>query len=240
MHQIPSVASSTLSHLTALDTLPYVAQLVTAAIAIVAVISARQSSRASLQGELRQRMWEKRTDAYLDLLRELLFFDPRDVGPKQIADQAEDGKEVLILEHFESREWISFVARIEAVSSDEVRYLFDIWQRALSGWTWILSKALVHLDLESEFHEEAQSELRDAQDAIEMARVILTEQVRAELRFEKPELPEIEAVAPEAYFGAITKLRAHARRPPKYPLQQTPRIRSFKREEFGERFGIQL
>ena len=235
MALVLQAGSSTHIQLTAL--LPYVAQFLTFIIAVVAIIAGRRSNKDTVTSELKQRMWEKRTDAYLDILRETLSFDPRDITPHTVAKQE---AEFPILERLETQEWLQFTARVEAVATDEVRYLFSLWERAVAGWTWILAKAIIHFDPTSKAHKESQAELETSYTAVFTARMILTDQIRAELRFEQPKLPPVELVAPEAYLGAITELRAYEQVPAKYPLVQPPRIRTYKREDHGQEFGIQL
>lgn len=224
-------ASSQLSLTTAL---PYLSSVLTAIVAIVAIVVGRRSSKDALSNQLKQRMWEKRTDTYIEILRETLSIDPRETTAHRVAKLGSSGEKVPILPHLESSEWLEFSARVDAVASEEVRSLFSLWERCLSGWTWILVKAVIHLDPSSEAHDESKEELEKTYDAIFIAQALLTQQIRSELRFESYALPNLTLKAPEGYFGAITEIEMD-----KQPeVRQVPRIKSFKREASGSQWTV--
>ena len=112
----------------AVSVMEYVSSFATAVVAVVAIVVGRRSSKDTLRNELRQRMWEKRTDTYIDILRQTQSIDPRATTPHTIAKKAASGETVPILPEIDTAEWLEFTARVDAVASDEVRSLFSLWK----------------------------------------------------------------------------------------------------------------
>jgi hypothetical protein len=216
--------------------LPYLSSLATTVVAIVAIVVGRRSSKDVLSNELRQRMWEKRTDTYIEILKRTQEVHPDKVTLNSVMEQASDGEDVVILPYIETDEWLEFSARVDALSSDEVRSLFSLWERCLDGWTWCLSKLIAHRDEDDEFHLKSKAELETANEAILTARYLLTEHIRSELRFENRPLPNVRYVAPDGFFGAITEIEGEAGR----LVRQSPRISSYQRQRNSDRFTVQL
>ncbi len=216
--------------------LPYLSSLATTVVAIVAIVVGRRSSKDVLSYELKQRMWEKRTDTYIEILRRTQEAHPDKTTLNTVMEQAYGGEEVVILPYIETIEWSDFSARVDALSSNEVRLLFSLWERCLDGWTWCLMKLIAHRELDDEHHLESKSELDKANEAILNARYLLTEHIRSELRFENQPMPKVSYVEEEGFMGAITELDVETGR----LTRQSPRIRSYRREGSGDGFSIQL
>jgi hypothetical protein len=56
--------------------LPYLSQIPTATVAIVAILANRRSSKETLATQLSQRVWERRTEIYLEIIRQTGIVDP--------------------------------------------------------------------------------------------------------------------------------------------------------------------
>jgi hypothetical protein len=56
--------------------LPYLSQIPTAIVAVVAIPANRRSSKETLTGQLNQRIWERRTEIYLEMIRQTEMLDP--------------------------------------------------------------------------------------------------------------------------------------------------------------------
>jgi len=216
--------------------LPYISSATTAVVAVVAIVVGRLSSKDTLTTQLKQRMWERRSDLYVDALKTVQEIDVREITPDAVLKKAARGGPVLLLPYLDTPEWREFSARVDALASDEVRSLFSVWERCLSGWSWCLTKAATHSDPLGEFYKEARSELQTSYQAVAAARGLLTDQIRSELRFESRPFPKFTYVAPEEFMGAITELKAtdHPR------VRQSPRIRTFSREEHATKLQLDL
>ena len=219
-----------------MSALPYLSSLATTVVAIVAIVMGRRSNKDVLSNGLKQRMWEKRTDTYIEILRRTQEAHPDKITLDTVMEQVSEGKEVVILPYVETAEWGDFSARVDALSSNEVRVLFSLWERCLDGWTWCLMKLIAHREPDDELHLESQNELDKANEAILNARYLLMEHIRGELRFENPPMPKVSYVEEEAFMGAITEFDVKSGR----LVRHSPRIRSSKREGNGYGFDIQL
>ena len=83
---------------------PYLSSLATTVVAIVAIVVGRQSSKDVLSNELRRRMWEKRTDTYIEILKRTQKVHPDKVTLDSVMGQASDGGDVVILPYLETGE----------------------------------------------------------------------------------------------------------------------------------------
>lgn len=193
------------------DSIPYASQILTVAIAVVAILMTRRSSKETVGSQLEQKMWDKRTETYIDIIKEVTRLDPRRSPTAEgfIDKAAEaDGESVDFLPvDRHSEEWRNFEARVEALASPEVRFLYWLWDATVAGWTWRMSKVIIHESIpDSEYQEEAHRELQETYEAVYSSQKELFAQIRAELRFERRELRGIEVERPEGYMGAVTRL----------------------------------
>ncbi|MDX3101624.1 hypothetical protein [Nonomuraea angiospora] len=189
------------------ELLPYLSQAMTIIVAVVAIAFTRISSRESVNSQLRQKMWEKKAETYVEIIRQTTRADPHNGKTPEgyMREAAQDpGGEVRFLPvDTDDREWQDFEARVEAFASPEVRYLYSLWMSAVAGWTWTTSKSIVHADRQSEHHEVAKQERHTALAGVFAAHQELIAQIRAELRFEKRELKNIKYRQVEGFFDAI-------------------------------------
>jgi hypothetical protein len=173
---------------------PLVTSLLTVVIAAFAIIYNRRSTKDTLSVQLRQRLWEKRTEIYVEMLDRISKQNPykRPDLDWLRRKSEEEGKSVKILAGGRGgKAWQKFEIRVKAFSSDEVLAVYELWDSALSQYTWAVGKAFLHLDKASEHYEEAQRELKASMKAVYNAEKLLQQHIRAELRFEDKPLPDI-------------------------------------------------
>ncbi|MFJ8470421.1 hypothetical protein [Kitasatospora sp. NPDC094011] len=192
--------------------LPYISQAATLSIAAASVAFSRKSSREVQRREVSTKTWEKRTDTYTQILRELSDLDPTSLPTPEgfheratAADVATEGVP-LLPKDLDSDDWKDFRARVEAFSSEEVRYLFSLWLACLSGWTWLTMKCVIHFKSDRHKFELAKNELDASYESVYAARMELTEQIRAELNFGHRAVRKVTVASPEGFMGAVTEV----------------------------------
>jgi hypothetical protein len=122
--------------------------LATAMVAIVAIAVGRISTRDTINKDLRLKLWEKRADAYVEMIRMLYKQDPVYVSSaKNIAEKARIGEVVEVLPvRMDSQKWEDLEASIEAYSSREVRQLYSLWKSTLANWTFLQAGCVMLFD----------------------------------------------------------------------------------------------
>lgn len=190
--------------------LPYSGQVLTAVVAAIAILANRNTSRETLTGQLTQRVWERRTEVYLQVIRQTDSVDPHNLrSPEGFRESAESarGEEIPLLPTSpDSDEWREFEATIEAFASGEVRYLYWLWDSAIAAWTMAISGAVVHAEHDSPEREKSRSRVQQTYDMVFHAREELVAQIRAELRFGTRRVDHI-SYKQDRHFGYLTDLR---------------------------------
>jgi len=186
--------------------LPYLVQLATLALAAVAIVVNRRSSKETVDIQLLQRVWEKRTQTYLDAInltkRQNPLERPKSDGFKK---QLDDGETVDFLAiDIDSEEWREFESRIEAYASEEVGALYSSWHHSLGEWTWTMAKCLFESYEHFPARDEAEAQNDAVLKAVYSAREMLVAQIRAELRFESYRLPPVKSSRVLDLEGIVT------------------------------------
>ncbi|MFI1107364.1 hypothetical protein ACH4TU_05330 [Streptomyces physcomitrii] len=187
--------------------LPLISQAVTLAIAAATVTFSYKASKEVGHRELSTKMWEKRTDAYTEILQATQTLDPtRRPTPEGFIRQSDgappEGVELLARD-LESEEWQEFTARVDSFASDEVRYLFYLWLASVSGWCWLTVKCVIHHGGDAGKYSEASEQLQRSHKAIYAVNLELMEQIRAELSFRRRSIRRVKVEGPDDYFGAV-------------------------------------
>lgn len=190
--------------------LPYLSQILTATVAVIAILVNRRSSKDTLAGQLNQRIWERRTEIYLEMIRQTDVVDPHNLmtpeGLRDAAIKTKEQKVPLLPIDPSSEEWRDFEARIEAFASPEVRFLYWLWDSAVAAWTWAISTAVSHHQHnDEEKYQEWQERVRQTYNITFFAREELVTQIRAELRFETRQ-PGVISFKQEPLLGYLTDL----------------------------------
>ena len=187
-------ASDSLASLIAIQLLP---QVLTAFIAGLAIIASRRSSRESVEKDLKLRMWEKRTDVYLEFLTRLDRQDPtRHRSLNQLYAEACEGETVSLLrEDMGTEDWKNFEARLRAHASKEIWSFYLVWRTMLGTWAFLQGSCLIHRDT-GKAESLADFEARQARTMKGIHRLsqLIAHQLRAELRFEIVPLRRIEYI----------------------------------------------
>ncbi|WP_157441789.1 hypothetical protein [Actinoplanes awajinensis] len=186
---------------------PLVASILTAAVAAIAIIAGRRSSRESVEKDLRLKTWEKRTEAYLELLTKVESQDPLQAPyvEKQCKDLMQ-GKAVDLLRHsIEDGEWKIFEARLRAYASSDIWALYSAWLSALATWTFFRSAAIIHVTQEdAKKAQEFKNKEEKVRATIGLAAKTIIHYVRGEMRFES--LPPIKISYKSGPLGGIQEL----------------------------------
>lgn len=193
--------------------LPYATPLLTTAVAIIAIITSRLSSRDIIMGQWRQEIWKERSKVYLEIVRLTDRQDPNQrPTPEGFEEMARDnnGHIELYAIHPDSDEWREFTYQVETYSSNEVRHLFNLWDAALAGWSMTMAFALGDGELAALTRQKARDELEEIYKSAYEARKHLIDHIRAELRFEHKKMPQIRYEADvlgmkSLRFGRMTK-----------------------------------
>ncbi|MEH0841892.1 hypothetical protein V6U81_05775 [Micromonospora sp. CPCC 205711] len=166
---------------------PLASSLLTAIVAVAAVVASRKSSRDTVEKDLRLSLWEKRNEIYIELLVRL---DKQDPSTRPAAagmrDKALSGEVVSILRQDpHSKDWKNFEAKLRAYASKDVWTLYSIWLATLGTWTFLRSACLTHIMGDREKFDSFSKREDKTRDAILQISRKITHYVRAELRFER-------------------------------------------------------
>jgi hypothetical protein len=207
--------------------IPFLSAALTAAVAAVAILANLRSNKQILTGQLSQRVWERRTEIYVEIIQQTDAIDPHNLktpeGFRDAANEAVGEKVPLLPIDPESDEWRNFEAKIEAFSSPEVRYLYRLWDSAIAAWSWAIVTVVAHLQLGSEDVSQYQDRVQKSYDMIYGTREELIAQIRAELRFEGRKTDHISAEQDE-HFGYLTSLEVNQNRRDARPIRSARMI----------------
>jgi len=177
-----------------------------------------------LTGQLSQRVWERRTEIYLEVIRQTDIVDPHHQKPpegfKKAATEARGEKVSLLPVNPDSDEWRSFEAGIEAFASAEVRFLYWLWDSAVAAWTFAMSAAIAHDQLGFGEYKESRDRVRQTYNMAISAREEIVAQIRAELRFESRQ-PGVISFRQEELMGYLTDLNVDHSRHETRPIRSS-------------------
>ncbi|MET8763582.1 hypothetical protein [Lentzea sp. NPDC004782] len=172
---------------------PFAAALLTALVATLAIVYNRKSTRDTLEVQLLQRMWEKRADVYIEMIDMVKKLNPyRGKTLEWMRDASAKGEPVSFLaKDMDSPKWRKLETRINALVSEEVLSLFELWRSAIGQYTWAAAAALLHFEKTSKHHDEMMQKYEASMKAVHRAEELLVAQVRIELRFDYEDVPDI-------------------------------------------------
>lgn len=167
-----------------------------AVIAAIAITANRRSTREIISKDLRVKIWEKRANAYVELIQAINRQDVTErPSSEAILAAAHNGETVnLLTSNMGTSEWSHFEASVEVYASPEVRQLYLCWKAGISSWTWATATHVTHLDgvPVAPNPDEWLSKKRRAEITLHRARNELLWRIRSELDFQDRALPRFQ------------------------------------------------
>ncbi|WP_133828475.1 hypothetical protein [Actinomycetospora succinea] len=172
-----------------------ISPILTAAVAIGAIVYTRRSASDTIKKDLGVKLWDKRTEVYQDLMLYVNESDIRKMGSvEDFCERARAGDSALIPVDVDSEEWKRLGSRVSIYASKNVASLFSFWKFTLAGWSWNRSALVVNSDKDNpDFDRDAaERDEEETAKSLTLLRDELLLHIRAELDFRQRAMPKIE------------------------------------------------